>query len=77
MTYARTALRLKLQEFEGLPAGEPVPSPCINICRIEPASGLCEGCRRTIEEITDWRMLSDAGKREVWALLAQRSKEQA
>jgi uncharacterized protein len=77
VTFARTALRLKLREFEGLPAGEPVPSPCINICRIEPATGVCEGCRRTLEEITDWRTLSDPAKREVWALLEQRLKEQA
>ncbi|MGA1318970.1 MAG: DUF1289 domain-containing protein, partial [Rubrivivax sp.] len=28
-----------------------VPSPCINVCRIEPASGWCEGCARTLEEI--------------------------
>lgn len=34
------------------------PSPCIGICRIEPATGLCEGCLRTLEEIADWRMLS-------------------
>lgn len=34
------------------------PSPCTGVCRIEPASGECEGCRRTLIEIADWPMLS-------------------
>ena len=28
-----------------------VPSPCINICTIDPDSGYCMGCSRTQEEI--------------------------
>lgn len=47
----------------------PVPSPCISICRIQPASGLCEGCGRSLNEITVWGQLDDADKREVWQLL--------
>ena len=50
----------------------PVPSPCINVCRISAATGLCEGCRRTLDEIAAWSRLSDADKRAVWALLEQR-----
>jgi predicted Fe-S protein YdhL (DUF1289 family) len=34
------------------------PSPCIGVCRIAAATGLCEGCRRTLGEIADWPMLS-------------------
>jgi predicted Fe-S protein YdhL (DUF1289 family) len=33
-------------------------SPCIGICRIDAATGLCEGCLRTLGEIADWPMLS-------------------
>ncbi len=36
------------------------------------ASGYCEGCFRTIEEIADWGMMSDDRKREVWQALRQR-----
>lgn len=50
----------------------PVPSPCINICRMDPASGYCEGCWRTIDEIVQWSTLSDADKRTVWAALERR-----
>jgi uncharacterized protein len=42
-----------------------VPSPCNSICRIDSASGLCLGCRRTLEEIADWPMLSNDEKRAV------------
>ncbi len=31
-----------------------VPSPCINLCRMNPQSGYCEGCLRSIPEITEW-----------------------
>ena len=34
-----------------------VPSPCIKVCRIE--DGLCVGCKRTLDEIRDWMILSD------------------
>ncbi|WP_233861928.1 DUF1289 domain-containing protein [Paraburkholderia adhaesiva] len=45
--------------------GTPV-SPCINICRMNEASGLCEGCLRTIDEIAAWSTLDDDAKRAVW-----------
>lgn len=50
----------------------PLPSPCVNVCRMEPASGLCEGCLRTIDEIAAWGGLDDDGKRAVWAQLRLR-----
>ena len=30
------------------------PSPCISVCQIDPATGWCIGCRRSIDEIRDW-----------------------
>lgn len=35
-------------------AGGDVPSPCINVCRMNDATGLCEGCFRTLDEIACW-----------------------
>lgn len=49
-----------------------VPSPCTGICRIDAASGWCEGCRRTRDEIAGWRTLDDDGKRAVLARLDAR-----
>ena len=50
----------------------PVPSPCINVCRMNARTGLCEGCLRTLDEITVWSTLDDADKRLVWARLEHR-----
>lgn len=49
-----------------------VPSPCINVCRMDAASGWCEGCLRTIDEIAAWGALDDDGKRAVWRLIDER-----
>jgi uncharacterized protein len=49
-----------------------VPSPCINICRMDEASGWCEGCLRTIDEISGWSTYDDASKRAVWDALDAR-----
>ena len=49
-----------------------VASPCINICRMHARTGLCEGCLRSIDEITVWSRLDDAGKLGVLALIDQR-----
>lgn len=49
-------------------------SPCINVCRIDPASGLCLGCRRTVEEITRWTLMTPAERRRIMAALPERPK---
>jgi predicted Fe-S protein YdhL (DUF1289 family) len=41
-----------------------VPSPCVDICRLD-AQGLCVGCRRTLGEITEWSRASEARRREI------------
>lgn len=46
-------------------ANEPVDSPCIDVCRLDPVSGLCESCLRTMDEIAGWRRMSDAERRAV------------
>lgn len=53
----------------------PVPSPCINVCQMEPATGLCRGCLRTIDEIVAWGSASDEVKRAVWAEIRRREAE--
>jgi uncharacterized protein len=51
---------------------KPVPSPCISVCQMDRRSGLCEGCLRTIDEISAWSVMSEADKRSVWASLLSR-----
>jgi hypothetical protein len=49
-----------------------VPSPCIDVCRMDVATGWCEGCRRTLDEIAAWGQLDDAAKLAVWRALPAR-----
>jgi hypothetical protein len=44
----------------------------VSICRIDPASGLCEGCARTLDEIAGWSAMSDDDKRALWTEIARR-----
>lgn len=48
-------------------------SPCIRLCRIDPASGLCAGCLRTLDEIAGWASFSEDQRRAINASLAGRS----
>ncbi len=49
-----------------------VPSPCVSVCRMDAATGLCEGCLRTLDEIAAWGGLDDDRRRGVWRLIEQR-----
>jgi uncharacterized protein len=53
----------------------PVPSPCINICQMDQATGLCQGCMRTIDEIVKWGSAGDDYKRAVWAEIRRREEK--
>jgi predicted Fe-S protein YdhL (DUF1289 family) len=55
----------------------PVPSPCISVCRIDAASGLCVGCLRTLDEIASWSALDDDARRAVWRAITQRRARDA
>lgn len=50
----------------------PVHSPCNNVCKMDPETGWCLGCQRTIQEIATWAKLDDDAKRAVWDLLPAR-----
>ncbi len=54
-----------------------VPSPCTDVCRIDAASGWCDGCMRTLDEIATWGSLDDDDKRAVWRQLPVRRAERA
>ena len=53
-------------------SSENLPSPCISVCRISADSGLCEGCFRTLGEISAWSRLPVEGKRVLWQTIEQR-----
>jgi predicted Fe-S protein YdhL (DUF1289 family) len=53
---------------------ETIASPCIDVCRMNAASGYCEGCYRSIDEIAHWSVYSAAEKRAVLDRLPARRK---
>jgi uncharacterized protein len=53
-------------------AADHVPSPCVSICTMDAASGLCLGCGRTLDEIAAWSVLDAGAKRAVIAALPAR-----
>jgi predicted Fe-S protein YdhL (DUF1289 family) len=44
---------------------------------IAPATGLCAGCGRTLDEIARWGTMSEAERARIMAALPQRLKEKA
>ena len=52
--------------------GGEVESPCIDVCRMDPDTRLCEGCFRTLDEIAAWSQLSTDERRAVLANLPAR-----
>lgn len=53
-----------------------ITSPCINICQMDASSGLCQGCFRTLDEITAWSCIDDPARTRILADVARRRLEQ-
>ena len=51
----------------------PIQTPCTEICTIDPRSGLCLGCRRTLDEIARWTLLTDQERARIMAELPDRT----
>ena len=49
-----------------------IASPCIDVCKMDEASGLCQGCYRTLDEIAAWAGAGDPEKILILAAVAQR-----
>ncbi|SAL13208.1 dehydratase [Caballeronia cordobensis] len=49
-----------------------VASPCVDVCRMNPETGFCDGCFRTLDEIAAWAACDDDAKRAVLARVESR-----
>ena len=49
-----------------------IASPCNKVCTVEPVSGLCAGCGRTVSEIANWIGYSDDERTRIMAELPRR-----
>lgn len=50
----------------------PTISPCISVCLLDEQSGLCRGCKRTLDEIAAWVTLSEAERSRIMKELPAR-----
>lgn len=64
-------------DFDPDQGAAPVPSPCIQVCRISARTGWCEGCQRSLDEIGAWSALDEAGRRAVWRRIRARREREA
>ena len=51
---------------------EKAVSPCIAICRMDAASGLCIGCARNMDEISHWGKMKEEERLRIMADLPAR-----
>ena len=51
----------------------PIKTPCVQVCTMDTASGLCFGCSRTLAEIAGWSRLSDAERARIMDELPARA----
>lgn len=49
-----------------------IASPCVMVCTVDGASGLCLGCLRTLQEIATWSRMTDEDRAAVMADLPSR-----
>lgn len=47
-------------------------SPCVKVCQMDPARGLCIGCLRTLDEIARWGGMPDGEREAIMADLPAR-----
>jgi predicted Fe-S protein YdhL (DUF1289 family) len=51
-----------------------IASPCVGVCTVDRARGICIGCLRTLQEIGAWRNMTLDQKRATVAACEQRAK---
>lgn len=50
-------------------------SPCINVCTLDTAKEFCQGCYRTLDEISKWSRVSNDERLYILDAAARRRKE--
>lgn len=78
MRYANLCLRFQVRELLKWRMDsdqQEIQSPCIGVCTISEASGLCMGCYRTSEEIREWWGMSTDQRKQIMVVLEQRQAE--
>lgn len=51
-----------------------VSTPCVKLCVIDPATAVCAGCFRTLDEIARWGSLAETERLAIMATLPDRAR---
>ncbi len=54
-----------------------ISSPCVKLCQLDPATRLCQGCGRSLNEIGRWSSLSETERRAIMARLLSQTTRKA
>lgn len=54
-----------------------ISSPCVKLCQLDPATRLCQGCGRSLNEIGRWSSLSETERRAIMARLVSQTTRKA
>lgn len=52
--------------------GTSTTSPCTGVCRLDARTGLCQGCWRSMQEISAWRDATEEDRRAILRRVAGR-----
>lgn len=44
---------------------QPVPSPCVGVCKLDASGAVCVGCGRLIGEIAQWASSTEDRRRQI------------
>ena len=75
MTVAFPAAVLMVAPASNARVDSMIVSPCTKVCTLDPVSGLCVGCGRSLGEIERWSRMSDAERTQLMAELEQRVRD--
>lgn len=51
---------------------KPIATPCVKVCMVDPDTGWCLGCGRTLPEIAQWARFTDQTRADIMAGLEPR-----
>ncbi len=62
----------KLDPSDAIWQRSEIESPCVKLCVVHPETRLCIGCKRSIDEISQWSRMTPEARSEVMAALPAR-----
>ena len=75
--YSATGPYFALMSSIASPSPQPpraIATPCVKVCIVDGATGLCLGCFRTLSEIGGWSGLTDEQRAAIMADLPRRGE---